>query len=522
MKFDIALTVLCLVVLTSTEARPSSRRVNRQKTSPVVVSETVNYLKKYGYLNEDGGSIIIHEEDPRFIAALRRMQGFFNIPPTGQLDPKTLKLTRKPRCGCPDVIDTTSQGLDDALVPQQLSVAGLSTRFRWFHTDVNYTFLNYPSGKGALKPSTVRQIMRKAFKKWSDVTPLTFSEVLSSSDDGADIKIQFARRRHNQEEPPVRYFDGPGGDVAHAFLPNSNWGDLDGDIHFDDEDMFTKDGTEGFALLLVAIHEIGHSLGLSHSYMENSVMWPYYKNAPTKGYTLPEFDVQNIQSIYGEVAMSKPVGRAEPKDGRNKKQLPDAATAAMCQEPYTALLKMDMELFAFRDNMVWRIRIKDRQLLSPAKGESAKRYWNAMPSKITAAYQRHDGNVVFFKGDKYYVYKGKNREGRPGQISSMGVKRPMAALRASHLAPNKAYLLRGTEVWLYDEAAGTVDHGYPKPACEVWGDLPAGITGGDMLDSETTIFLKGTRYFEMDNNNRVTSPRGNQSNLFSVHFLGCK
>ena len=106
-------------------------------------------------------------------------------------------------------------------------------------------FLNYPSGKGALKPTTVRQIMRKAFKKWSDVTPLTFSEVLSSSDDGADIKIQFARRRHNQEEPPVRYFDGPGGDVAHAFLPNSNWGDLDGDIHFDDEDMFTKDGTEG-------------------------------------------------------------------------------------------------------------------------------------------------------------------------------------------------------------------------------------------------------------------------------------
>ena len=46
--------------------------------------------------------------------------------------------------------------------------------------------------------------------------------------------------------------------------------------------------------------------------------------------------------------MSKPVGRAESKDGRNKKQLPDAATAAMCQEPYTALLKMDTELFAFR------------------------------------------------------------------------------------------------------------------------------------------------------------------------------
>ena len=38
--------------------------------------------------------------------------------------------------------------------------------------------------------------------------------------------------------------------------------------------------------------------------MENSVMWPYYKNAPTKGYTLPEFDVQNIQSIYGKFVHS--------------------------------------------------------------------------------------------------------------------------------------------------------------------------------------------------------------------------
>ena len=95
--------------------------------------------------------------------------------------------------------------------------------------------------------------MRKAFKQWSDVTPLTFSEVTDPSH-GADIKIQFGRRKHNPKEPRLRYFDGPGGDIAHAYLPNSNWGDLDGDIHFDDEDMFTSDGNEGKRTFLKQLH----------------------------------------------------------------------------------------------------------------------------------------------------------------------------------------------------------------------------------------------------------------------------
>ena len=64
----------------------------------------------------------------------------------------------------------------------------------------------------------------------------------------------------------------------------------------------------------------------------------------------------------------------------------------------------------------------------------------------------------------------------------------MAALSAGRQAANKAYLLRGKWVCLYDEASGTVDEGYPRAASEVWRELPSGVTGGEMLDDGRSTF----------------------------------
>ncbi len=77
-----------------------------------------------------------------------------------------------------------------------------------------------------------RNAIRRAFKVWSDVTPLVFEELDTGA---ADIYLKFGPGYHGDPYP----FDGRGGTLAHAYPPMSGFGDLDGDVHFDDHELYT-------------------------------------------------------------------------------------------------------------------------------------------------------------------------------------------------------------------------------------------------------------------------------------------
>lgn len=56
-----------------------------------------------------------------------------------------------------------------------------------------------------------------------------------------------------------------------------SWG---GDVHFDEDENWQENSTDlakGVDFYTVALHELGHSLGLAHSPVYNSIMFPYYK-----------------------------------------------------------------------------------------------------------------------------------------------------------------------------------------------------------------------------------------------------
>lgn len=111
----------------------------------------------------------------------------------------------------------------------------------------------------------------------------------------------FFRRNHGDGHP----FEGPGGVLAHAFYPGPGIG---GDAHFDDEEtwLIDKDDNSGTNLMGAAVHEFGHSLGLGHSSVQDSIMFPWYQSWD-QNQELPEDDRLGIQQIYG--ATSRQWGR---------------------------------------------------------------------------------------------------------------------------------------------------------------------------------------------------------------------
>ena len=87
----------------------------------------------------------------------------------------------------------------------------------------------------------VREDIAQAFQMWSDVSPLTFTRTRS---DKAEIRIMFARGTHSSD-PDDPVFDGQWGTLAHAFYPKSGWGEVNGDIHLDEDETFERGEGEG-------------------------------------------------------------------------------------------------------------------------------------------------------------------------------------------------------------------------------------------------------------------------------------
>ncbi|KTF73370.1 hypothetical protein cypCar_00034195 [Cyprinus carpio] len=488
------------------------------------------WLQRYGYLHKTQPNMAFLRSVQTMHSAIAAMQHKYGLNVTGSLDKQTIDWMKKPRCGVPDLLG----GISGSRRKKRYALTGqkwqrthityrMASRFGVQHNSWAVTLTLWEREtfhrpgvlfqprlgelvmEGCIKNVTPKvgarethEAIRRAFDVWQGVTPLRFEAVpysaLESGKRDVDITIIFASGFHGDSSP----FDGEGGFLAHAYFPGPGIG---GDTHFDSDEPWTlgnpnHDGERmaGNDLFLVAVHELGHALGLEHSNDPTAIMAPFYQYMDTESFRLPHDDLQGIQKIYGPpdknpqptrlLTTATPPRLHLPTDPRKhdrqgrphrppQKSKPAHPNSKpnICDGGFNTLAILRQELFVFKDQWFWRVR--DNSVV-PGYPMQINYFWRGLPPKIDAVYENSEGKFVFFKGDRY---------------------------------------------WRYNEDMRTMDPGYPKPIT-VWKGIPDSPQGA-FVDKENgfTYFYKGKEYWKFNNQRLRVEPGYPRSILRD--FMGC-
>ncbi|XP_042557292.1 matrix metalloproteinase-21 [Dipodomys spectabilis] len=291
----------------------------RQRAKPIAdLRAAQRFLSRYGWSKVSSGRGPSPKGPPpapsgsALAEAMLRFQKANALPASGKLDAATLAAMNRPRCGVPDTRPPPQAAGKTPPAPR--APLGSQPRARpkrflqvllprpgrqredsldsgaiWAFSKKTLTWrLVGEAYSSQLSVDEQRYIFRLAFRMWSEVTPLDFREDLTAPGAAVDIKLGFGRGRHMG---CPRVFDGSGQEFAHAWRL--------GDIHFDDDEHFTPPTSDmGISLLKVAVHEIGHVLGLPHTHRTGSIMQPNY-TPQGPAFELDWSDRKAIQKLYG-------------------------------------------------------------------------------------------------------------------------------------------------------------------------------------------------------------------------------
>ncbi|XP_060810775.1 matrix metalloproteinase-2-like [Amyelois transitella] len=483
----------CLVFLAVSYVK--CRTIYLEHDSPT--REEIAFLKKYGYMDDQLD--VDYSGDATYTAdsiseALRKMQAFAGLPQTGSLDSQTRKLFKRKRCGVKDIDNKSSRN------KRYVIYEG------WPKRNITWNVIN---GASTLPKSRVEKQMEASLAIWAPHGGLSFTRVDRSSQ--ADIKVSFGREEHGDGFP----FDGLGHVVAHAFPPPS------GSLHFDDDELWgddpdkeelaNNDITDFFA---VAVHEVGHALGMCHSDVEESVMYPYYKTPVEK---LHWDDIMGMRELYmkdvepmPEVIEAHTAPPFAPKftladreaerdsvmdEEESENEIPD-----LCFTNYQTIQVIQGKIWVFEEEWVWVLHDrKEIEVGYPKRFHEIFRGLPAHVNSIRTIYEKRNGNIAIFSGRRYWEFDDRFRFVRRGRLSDYGMPSRVHELSTVFMSNynNKTYLIQYERFWRYDEDLGKMDKGYPKDM-SAWRQLPYPVDAA-MVWRGDTYFFRGPRFWRFDN-----------------------
>lgn len=352
--------------------------------------DALNFLDTYGYFNNSGelNYETISETNNKYIQALKYFQTQYELPVDGTLNFETINLMNTERCG-------VSDNLNYAVSAQ-----------KWFNKTVTWNVYR-------IKDNKIIILLDKAFNVWSQYADITFVR----SYNNPNILITIGKHRHFYSKIPSfcpTPFDGPGNVLAHATMPT--YQQTPTEIHFDADEPWsyeldTIEGSTNF--LKVAIHEIGHAIGIQHSFYKKSIMNAFLKTNVlvhnNSQIELYDDDKKAIQQLYGIRRTPTTLETKKPtvpttSAASSEKILINTPNICDVNKELNTFLIINEHLYIIYKQWIWQKSLLYDDTFDYKPTLLSNWFPFLKNNNVLAVYQRPNGNIIVI-ADKVYNIK---------------------------------------------------------------------------------------------------------------------